>query len=270
MLITAIKAGRFAVTLDPLQKLLTRCDVELGSDADHCVILTLWLAGLSLRLEEPDTSHALIPRLLATAANDASPLQQSASANYAVEVLANENRLQDHGDLLAQVRRIAVTEALPPRTRSQAFLAMAIAELRSENLAAAIDASQAAIDLQSSLTHPDIDMLAKARLVRGLTRHRQAAFEPALGDIDRAITEFGRALGADHPLVALYRCNRAAVLRDLKRRDDAVQSLESSLHIVSKSFGDAPVVHRVQALLAELRAEPQNASRQSNVFVPFL
>jgi len=185
-------------------------------------------------------------------------------------VLANEGELQDHAELLSQVRRTAVADALPPRIRSQALLALALVGLRAGDLAAAIEASQAAVDLQASLPYPDLDMLAKARLVRGVGRHRQAALEPALADIDGAVADLGKALGADHPLVALYRCNRAAILHDLGRRQDSVESLESSLRVVSKGFGDSPVVLRLQALLAALRSEPQNSPPRPNISAPFL
>jgi serine/threonine-protein kinase len=270
MILTAIKAGRYEVTAAPLRRLLVRCDAELGVDADHCVILVERLAWLSLRLDDAQTSRALIPRLLATAGNDASPLQQAASANIAAEVLANEGRLQEHSGLLEQLRRTAASDQLPPRIRSQALLALALAALRTGNVAAAIMDSQAARDIQESSSHPDLDMLAKARLVRGLARQREAALEPALADIDGAVADLGRAMGADHPLVALYRCNRSVVLRDLGRRQEAAQSLESSLRIVSRGFGDSQVVHRLQTLLAELRVERQNSPPQADASAPFL
>jgi hypothetical protein len=93
--ITAVKSGRYGVSVEPLEKLIARCDVELGSYDDHCVILVEWLAWLSLRLGDANTSRSLLARLMATAANDASPLRQAINANLSAELLANEGRLHD-------------------------------------------------------------------------------------------------------------------------------------------------------------------------------
>jgi tetratricopeptide (TPR) repeat protein len=171
---------------------------------------------------------------------------------------------------MQQLRHITATGELPPRVRTQALLALVLAELRSGNLAAALQKTEEASELQAALPRPDLDVLAKLRLLRGLTRQRQGMFEPALAEIDGAVSDLAQALGSDHPLVALYRCNKAGVLRDLGRHEEAVQSLDASLRVVSRSFGDSPVVRRLQTLLAELRAEPHNFSSRSTGPDPFL
>ncbi len=268
--IMAIRSGRYGATVEPLRKLIARCDLEFGVQDDHCVILVESLAWMSLRLEDPATGRSVIARLLTTAANDASPLRQAANANLGAEMLSSEGRLQDNAGLAQQLRRISATDELPPRVRTQALLALALDALRSGDLAAAIAGTESARLLQASTAQPDLDLLAKARLLRGLAHHRQAALELALADIDGAVSDLATALGSDHPLVALYRCNKAVVMADLGRRQDATQSLESSLRVVSRSFGESPVVHRLQRLLVELRTEPHNFPARSKGSDPFL
>ena len=268
--ITEIRAGRYAATLEPLRKLIARCDVEFGVYEDHCVILVEALAWLSLRLGDSDTGRSVIARLLSMAANDASPLRQAANANLAAELMSGERRLHEHPELMAQLRRIVGTEELPVRVRTQARLALALDALRSGNIVGASEETEQARTLQASTSRPDRDLLAKVRLLRGLVHHRRGELEPALAEIEGAASDLATALGADDPLAALYRCNAAVVLARMGRRPEAAQVIESALRVVSTRFGNAPVVRRLETLLAELRVEPHNLSPRSTSPDPFL
>ncbi|MEO5882864.1 MAG: serine/threonine-protein kinase [Caldimonas sp.] len=261
--ITAIKSGRYAATLEPLRSLIARCDVEFGVYEDNCVILVEALAWLSLRLEDSATGRSVIARLLSMAANDSSPLRQAANANLGAELMSSERRLQEHPDLTARLRRIVGTEELPIRVRTQALLALALDALRSDNLAGASEEIDRAKLLQASTPRPDRDLVARARLLRGLVHHRRGDLERALAETEGAASDLATALGAAHPLAALYRCNAAVVLARMGRRTKAVQVIESALPVVSKGFGTAPVVRRLETLLAELRVEPHNLSPRS-------
>ena len=124
--------------------------------------------------------------------------------------------------------------------------------------------------MQASTPRPDRDLVAKARLLRGLVHLRRGDLDLALTVTEGAASDLATALGAAHPLAALYRCNAAVVLARMGRRPRAVEVIESALPVVSKGFGTAPVVRRLQALLAELRAEPHNLSPLSTSSDPFL
>ena len=268
--IAAIKSGRYAATVEPLRSLIARCDVEFGTYDDHCVILIEALAWVSLRLEDRATGQSVMARLQAMAANDSSPLRQAANANLSAEILSGERRLQDHPALAQQLRSISETEELPLRVRTQALLSLALDDLRSGNIARASEETRRAQALQASTPRPDRDLLAKVRLLRGLIHDRRGELEPALSEIEGAASDLATALGADHPLSALYRCNAAAVLARMGRRPEAVQSLESALRAVSKSFGASPVVRRLETVLDELRTGPHNPSPRTTSPEPFL
>ena len=258
--ITAMQAGRYDGSVERLRGLITRCDGEFGAVDEHCVVLVNYLAWLAMRLDDRATLDTLFPRLMSTAANDASPWRQANSANLATEILVVNGALSAHPDLREQVRRIALREALPARDRTQALLGLARAALSDGDPAEAEAGANRALALQASLAHPHPDLLAKATLLRGLARRAQARHGDALVDIQTAVAQLGTAFGTAHPLVVLYRCNEAIALHDLNRDVEAVRSLEPSIAALSPQFGDAPVMRRLKGLLAALKHEPDNST----------
>jgi serine/threonine protein kinase/tetratricopeptide (TPR) repeat protein len=258
--ITAMQAGRYVGSVERLRDLITRCDREFGAAAEHCVILVNYLAWLAMRLDDRTILDDVFQRLMAIAANDASPWRQANGANLAAEILVVNGTLSAHPDLREQVGRIAVDEAMPPRDRTQALLGLARAALRDGTPAEAEAGVDRALALQGALAQPDPDLLAKAKLLRGLARQAQARHADALLDIRAAVAELGTAFGPTHPLVLLYRCNEATVLHDLHRDGDAVHTLESSIDALSPQLGDAPVLLRLKRLLVAIKRGPDSST----------
>jgi len=256
--ITAVQAGRYSGSIERLRSLIARCDVEFGASDEHCVVLVNYLAWLALRLDDRATRQVLLPRLTAIAGNAGSPWRQAGSSNLTAEILAVDGRLSAQPGLLAQVERNAGNEALPPRDRTQALLTMAQAALRARNPVEAERLADRAIAFQTTLAKADLDLLAKAKLLRGLARHALGRADDALLDIRAATVDLNSAVGAEHSLALLYRCNEAAVLRDLGRRPEAIRMLEQSIASLSPQVGQAPVMERLQRQLATLRSAADN------------
>ena len=256
--ITAVQAGRYSGGLERLHSLIARCDVEFGASDEHCVVLVNYLAWLALRLDDRATRQALLPRLLATAGNEGSPWRQAGSSNLTAEILAVDGELSTQPALLARVERNAGNEALPPRDRTQALLSMAQAALRTRHPVEAERLADRAVAFQTSLAKADLDLLAKAKLLRGLARQALGRADDALLDIRAATVDLTSAFGAGHSLALLYRCNEAVVLRDLGRRPDAIRTLEQSIASLSAQVGEAPVLERLRRQLATLKSATDN------------
>jgi serine/threonine protein kinase/tetratricopeptide (TPR) repeat protein len=258
--ITTVQAGRYAGSIERLRGLIERCDRELGPTDEHCAILVNYLGWLALRLDERPTRESLVVRLMATAANDSSPWRQAIGANLAAEILAVDGNLSARPALREQVLRISLTDTLPPRDRTQALLALGRAALRDGEVATARTWAETALTLQASLKGPDLDLVAKAYLIRGLARRREGHAEEALADIRAASATVSEALGATHPLAWLYRCNEAVVLVDLNRPGDAAPVLLAAINGMRPYVGEAPVLQRALRLLASLQLGSQNSS----------
>ena len=268
--ITSVQAGQYIGGVDRLRSLISRCDREFGADAEHCVVLVPYLAWLALRLDDRATREGLLPRLLNIAANEASPWRQAGAANLAIEVLAVDGGSSGYPSLLAKVRQIAASGSLPPRDRTQALLGLAREALGEGHGSEAEAFADRALSFQASLASVDSVLLAKARILRGVARQSQGRLDEALVDVRTAGQDLGVALGAQHPLVSLYRCNEASVLRDLNRRSEASRLLESTIAVLVPRVGDAPVVQRLRRALAALQREPDNSPKrpsESGIFL---
>ncbi|MEO8526745.1 MAG: protein kinase [Caldimonas sp.] len=259
--ITTIQAGRYKGGIERLRSLISRCDTSLGSHDDHCVVLANYLAWLAMRLDDRATRTELLPRLLAAAANDASPRRQANSANMAGEILAADGGLAARPELRVQLLKIAQTDTLPTRERTRALLCLAQDALRQARPGEAELWANQALDFQALVADADPDLIASGKLLRGLARHAQSRDGEALVDVRSAVRDLGAALGAGHTLVALYRCNEVTILRDLGRREEAVRELEGILAVLTPVIGDAPIGKRLRDLLVASRGQRNNDSK---------
>ena len=253
MAITSVQAGRYAGGIERLRALLDRCDRQFGPQDEHCVVLLNYLGWLALRLDDLSVRKSVLPRLLTEAANDASPWRQAGMANLAAEMLSVDGDLGAHPALREQLRQVSASGALPPRDRTQALLSLARGALSAGDFVEAEAWAERALTYQASLARADPDIRAKARLLRGLARKAQGRPEEALEDVRTAVLDLSGTLGAQHPLVLLYRCNEAVLLRALNRRAEAARLIEESIASLSAALGDAPILRQLRRLLASLQ-----------------
>jgi serine/threonine-protein kinase len=256
--ITSVQAGRYAGSAERLKGLIARCESEFGRGGEPCVGLVNYLSWLALRLDDRETSRSLVARLLEIAADDASPWRQAGSANLCAEFLAVEGSLDAHPSLLAQIHRIAHAAKLPPRDRTSATLVLARAALQKGHWNSAEAEANRALDDQHAQARPHLDLVAKAKLMRGLARHFRQRHDEALRDIQDAVADMTRARGKDHALVPLYRSNEFIVLNAMNQPTEARRTLEWALETMVPAYGNAPVVERLRRLLAAPEAQSQN------------
>lgn len=208
----------------------------------------LGLARLLIDSRQADEADALLTALETDAPRDLPPALQPTLTSLRAQWHALDGDLQAAADTQRRVLAQLAPDGDPlEQARARLALASTLTELEQFNDAAPLlESAIATLRAQHGEIHSDV---AKALEQLSALRFYQGDPDAALVPTEQALSIQTRLFGAQHPRTLMNAVQRAAVLRNTGRMDEAQASLDSVLEQLGQDRSGAGLARRAEALV---------------------
>jgi eukaryotic-like serine/threonine-protein kinase len=245
-----VSAGRFQLARRFLESTSLRCEQLLGPQQYSCRFLFVKLHQVLLRQGELDRSAEAVSRLGLIAADALFPFQQLESQLLLLRLTngRDDEAARVEFNRLLKLGLSGREVALPVAFKAAALLGLAESRLRAGDARSAREWINRANTMLADVSgQSGVGRLQSvAQMLTGVADATQSETALASSRLESAIKGFASELGEDHPLTRLFDVNRAMVLVEMNRRDDAVKILRRSERVLLESLGQgSPAYLRV-------------------------
>lgn len=271
-------AGRYLASFRHTETAWPRCVESLGANEERCLRLLLARLQASMRLGRVSADEQGLAQVEKLVNDGTTPALQAEALFVAFRWHSVLGRSATHQQLAEQVARFGVSGNavnVNPALKAKALLLVAESALLHGDPASA---SRWIADAQSLMADPVarppiLDAVAKSLSAIAALADRR--FDEALPAIAKAHQAMSQVVGPEHPLANVLLLNRAVVLEQLGRGEEALQIVRYAEPVLLPAYGaDSAILRqlsRMKARLASSFGNPaQGVTRSIPLIEPFI